>query len=364
MTNEKSKKKTLFTIARIGLAFGILMYLIKTEVITWSAVAATFANPTYPLIAFVSCLLLSALGALRWMMIVRAQGFSLSLWKAIQLVFIGTFFDACMPGATGGDVIRAAYISKGQTGRRVEAVMTVFLDRTTGLFALFLFFAIVLSFSYKQIWPHDDLRHMAKGIIYFVLGTFVVLGTMFSPWVANSKFLHSSRNRNGMTSRIYDSLHLYRKHPRVLFISIGISLACHFLCIFSLYLISQAQDVVTAQMVIEAAKQGATLTETYMQKVPMAPHFILSAFGLFVNSIPLTPGGLGVGEKAFDTLFRLYEITDDNGVKVACSGGAAMFLSFRIVIYLRSMVGAVFLMLHKHEIDDIIHEAEDEEDAV
>ena len=78
MTKEKSKKKTLFTILRIALAIGILIYLVKTEVITWSAISSTFANPKYPLIAFASCLLLSVLGALRWMLIDRAQGFSLS----------------------------------------------------------------------------------------------------------------------------------------------------------------------------------------------------------------------------------------------------------------------------------------------
>jgi uncharacterized membrane protein YbhN (UPF0104 family) len=48
----------------------------------------------------------------------------------------------------------------------------------------------------------------------------------------------------------------------------------------------------------------------------------LSFLGFAANSVPLTPGGLGVGEVAFDSLFRIASI----------NGAAAAMLSWRILL--------------------------------
>jgi uncharacterized protein (TIRG00374 family) len=69
---------------------------------------------------------------LRWWILLRTQGIFISLSAAIRLVFLGLFYNNFMPGAVGGDLVRAWYATK-HTERRFEAVLSVLVDRLVGL---------------------------------------------------------------------------------------------------------------------------------------------------------------------------------------------------------------------------------------
>src|SRR5262245_22961942 len=51
----------------------------------------------------------------RWHTLVRALGLSFALRDAVRLGFIGNVFNLVIPGAVGGDVIKAAYLCRIQT---------------------------------------------------------------------------------------------------------------------------------------------------------------------------------------------------------------------------------------------------------
>ena len=61
---------------------------------------------------------------------------------------------------------------------------------------------------------------------------------------------------------------------------------------------------------------------------------VLIPLGLLANAIPITPGGLGVGEAAFDSLFGL----------AGLSGGAEIMLAWRLFILAFGLVGLVFYL--------------------
>ena len=46
----------------------------------------------------------------------RAIGVRLSFWNAHRLTFIGFFFNNVVPGATGGDVVKAVYVARTARG--------------------------------------------------------------------------------------------------------------------------------------------------------------------------------------------------------------------------------------------------------
>lgn len=73
----------------------------------------------------------------RWWLLMRCQDLHVPLFKAFRLTMVGTFFNYCMPGTTGGDVIKAYYASKNSS-RRADSVMTVVFDRIVGLIGLIL----------------------------------------------------------------------------------------------------------------------------------------------------------------------------------------------------------------------------------
>ena len=74
----------------------------------------------------------------RWHQLVRAQGLTFSLRDAVRLGFIGNVFNLVIPGAVGGDVIKAAFLCRMQPDKKPQAVASMVLDRILGLLGLFI----------------------------------------------------------------------------------------------------------------------------------------------------------------------------------------------------------------------------------
>src|SRR5207248_9297078 len=77
---------------------------------------------------------------LRWYYLVRAQGLPFTVTNALRLGLVGFYFSIFLPGSVGGDIIKAAFIARGQS-RRTVAVATVILDRVIALWGLLWFVA-------------------------------------------------------------------------------------------------------------------------------------------------------------------------------------------------------------------------------
>ena len=61
---------------------------------------------------------------------------------------------------------------------------------------------------------------------------------------------------------------------------------------------------------------------------------LFTLFGFFANALPLTPGGLGVGETAFDSLFRLAGATTGAELLLAWRIGMLPFCLFGCLLYI------------------------------
>src|SRR5207253_1649802 len=81
----------------------------------------------------------------RWYFLVRAQDLPFTLPSALRLGLIGFYFNAFLPGAVGGDIIKAAFIAREQS-RRTVAITTVIMDRLIGLCGLVWLVALVGGF--------------------------------------------------------------------------------------------------------------------------------------------------------------------------------------------------------------------------
>ncbi|OHB65546.1 MAG: hypothetical protein A2Y77_08395, partial [Planctomycetes bacterium RBG_13_62_9] len=67
---------------------------------------------------------------------------------AVRLFFLGLFYNNVMPGAVGGDLLKAWYITR-HTNKRLEGVLSVFVDRAIGLTGLVLM-AILAYFAFMR----------------------------------------------------------------------------------------------------------------------------------------------------------------------------------------------------------------------
>src|SRR5262249_39794604 len=86
-----------------------------------------------------------SLQLLRWYFLVRALDLPFSLYNAFRLGMVGMFYNTCLPGSVGGDLVKAYCIAKAHPERKTRAVATVIADRGMGLFGLILFAAVVGS---------------------------------------------------------------------------------------------------------------------------------------------------------------------------------------------------------------------------
>lgn len=218
--------------------------------------------------------------AWRWRLLLQAVDLTLSFGRAVRLTFIGAFFNLAIPGSTGGDVVKAFYAAR-TTKRGTRAVMSVFVDRVVGLIGLAVFAAAVLF-----AMPRDEGYGPAMVVILSVLGVAVIGGAILaSPGLRRGLGLSRIMERlpfQTLQAEVHAGLRLYRAHPLVLGIALGVSLMNHAMTALCVWLLAGALGIEGLEVAMALAL------------VPVANLF---------SAIPVLPGGWGVGELAFAYLF-------------------------------------------------------------
>ena len=106
----------------------------------------------------------------RWWYLMRRESLSVGLWATIRLMYVGHFFNFFLPGATGGDVIRAYLVTRRTTARTV-AVATVLLDRFVGLAGMSALAGVMALATWRS-----PQTHRAAGAILATLAVIIAAG--------------------------------------------------------------------------------------------------------------------------------------------------------------------------------------------
>jgi uncharacterized membrane protein YbhN (UPF0104 family) len=307
--------KTSFTVARLGIAVGLLVYLGRSGLLDWTALHGLVVAWPITTLAIALLLVDTVVMAARACVLMAPRGLYLSFGASIRLAFIGLFFNACLPGAAGGDALRIYYASRGNEGRRTEVATILVFDRLIGLFALLLVPLLAAPFFLDLVTGNAVLRGLlgASAIAALAVATlFVIAG---SPRVLGSAPVAAvlARLPGGRYLRtVLDTLSAFRGSPLTLVAAVGISLLAHAIAIVIMLLVARA---------ITAAGAAWEMS-------------LLIPLGLIANTLPLTPGGLGVGEAAFDRLFTM----------IGLAGGAETMLGWRVLTVVVSLLGLVFFL--------------------
>ena len=145
--------KHLFTILRAALGVGLLYYVLK---VTGGLAAAKQLISTRWLLPWLSCLTIFGAGfeAKRLGFLFRAQGMRLSFVQGYRVVAIGALFNFCIPGGTGGDVMKLYYLAAGNRGRRVEVATVLFVDRAVALFCMLCLLIALALLNGRLVWEY------------------------------------------------------------------------------------------------------------------------------------------------------------------------------------------------------------------
>ena len=270
--------------------------------------------------------------SIRAPLLFRNARLSLSLWNSIQLNLIGFLFSTFLPGAAGGDIAKLLYATRENHGRRAEVATVLILDRLVGLFSL-----VMLPFLFAPFFP-DLLRSVTvlRRLLYMdaLLAVLMLAGTALVMFYVPTRswvtwLLDRWPGIKNLALRVLDAMAVHGKARSSLFFALLLSL-----------LANLALIGVTA-LGLYAVSPGSFS----MRLALVAP------IGHLVNSLPLTPGGIGVGETAFNGLFTL----------TGMSGGAETLLCLRVW---NVLVGLLGLLAYLLGIGRIVHPHEEESGEV
>jgi len=186
----------------------------------WDAIRG--ANALYLGLGFVAFVVALTLAAIRLKLIIDAQGAGqATVPEAISLTFIGYFFNNFLPTSIGGDVAKAYYLSR-KSSDKLGSFTSVVVDRAMGLITMILMAAIALLFAQGQV-VDVNVRYMIYTITFLaILGTVFLMNKNFAKKF--SILLIIIRPIEDKVRRLYNAVHLYKKHTSLIVKSFIISI--------------------------------------------------------------------------------------------------------------------------------------------
>src|SRR5512135_1599339 len=131
----------------VALAFGLLGYTISKNRDQIRAVLGHSLDPRLLALGFAFYSTSLLLTFVRWFWLVRAIEPRFPLRSTFLLGFIGNVFNLVIPGAIGGDLIKAAYLVRMKVNS-TQAIASMVIDRILGLLGLFLLAGIAGLFAW------------------------------------------------------------------------------------------------------------------------------------------------------------------------------------------------------------------------
>jgi uncharacterized membrane protein YbhN (UPF0104 family) len=248
--------------------------------------------------------------ALRLRLLLAAQGLELSLGLGMRIVTIGTFFSFCIPGGTGGDLMKIFYLASANRGRGVELTTIVLVDRVIGLVSLLCLVLLLALPNLGTIREHGTIL-----VLVSLAASSAIVVCLFGI-LAVTRGESAAERLRGMHfpfkayfARALEALGCFRGHGLALLYAVALSLAGQ--VVLMMLFAGAARDITAAHDGVRSA--------------------FLAALGMFANAVPITPGGLGVGEYAFE---RLFALTNTIGAEL-------VLLTWRVGLLPIAIAGAV-----------------------
>lgn len=265
------------------------------------------------------------LGILRWGMVLKVHGLQLPFSRAAEISFVAHFFNSFLLGSTGGDLMKAYYAARETHHKKTESVVTVFVDRLVGLWAMLLFAGIMMLPNLQLLMSSELLRLPVALVLAMLFAcTLVVLlafyGGVSRRWSGARDWLRRLP-KGAWIEQTLEACRRFGKEP--LFVS-------------KTLLVSMLLNSVTVlQFLVLAWGLGLSVSPLAM--------FVIVPTIICIASLPITPSGLGVRENLFVLMLA--------GTTIAASATSALSLS--LLAYAGSLfwslVGGIVYVLFKEK---------------
>jgi uncharacterized protein (TIRG00374 family) len=325
------KKPLIMAALKYSLGVVLLAWVIWWN---WDRLVEAFRRPVQLAHLALACALLIGgllLAFVRWYILARAQGLPFTLAAATRLGLAGFFFSTVLPGAVGGDIVKAAFVAREQR-RRTVAIATVLIDRVIGLWGLCWLVALTGGFFWAAGSLTGEVAAKVRLIILFAAG---MVGAPLAIWLPLGWLPAQQAQRiaerlarfpklGRQAAEFWRAVLLYRLHSWSFWLALVLTV------------VSQAGLVLMFYF--------SALTLLQPERVPsVGIHFLIIPIGMIVQALPLTPGGVGIGEATFGGLYQLIGYSAGDGVLGALVQRVVLwgvsFLGYLVYLRMRPSLG-------------------------
>jgi hypothetical protein len=269
----------------------------------------------------------------RWSVLLRVQSVSIGYWPAFRLHLLGVFYNNCLPTSVGGDLLRAWYVTT-HTDKKLEAALSVFVDRIIGLIgmiimALFCYWFIPaqgqqphlrFSFDFKLLSLLSEYRWVFLAIVVGL--AFILLALAWSPKgseLLRRLFAAIRARGQAVRRKTHEALRLYCRHTLALVLALFLTFCCQAVFILGLWLIGREIGI----------------------GVHIKYYFVFFPIAWMLGALPISIGALGVWEGVLKLLFA--QVATGIGERLS-----ALALSHRLIWLFGSLPGLIIHLIGAH----------------
>ena len=271
------------------------------------------------------------LGVWRWRLVLRVQGLELSVGRALEISFIAHFFNSFLLGSTGGDLMKAYYAARETHHKKTEAVVTVFVDRLIGLWAMLLFATILILPNWPLLMSHSRLRPLAGLIVAMMIACTAVVVVAF--WGGVSRAWSGARiwlrrlPRGEWLERSLDACRRFGQQHFFVSRALAISMVLNTVCVLQFLALSWGLKL----------------------RIPLLALFVIVPMIICISALPVTPSGLGVRENLFVLMLAAPVIAVPETLALSLS-----LLAYAGSLFWSLVGGAVYLTLkERHHLAEV-----------
>ena len=231
----------------------------------------------------------------RWRLLLRTQEISIPYFAVLKLHLLGLFYNIFLPGAVGGDLMRAWYVTH-HTEKKVAAALSVFVDRAIGLGCT----VLMAGFCYWLILRgggegFEMSRKASDGsglrIVFFAVAVCFVVGIILVGAMSLSgkgrgllvrMWGFACEKGVKLVKKVLTAAKLYCSKPFTLFFAVILTFFLQALSITAVWLVCRNLGI-------------AVHIKYFLMFFPIS---------WIIGTVPISVGGLGVMEGVLDKLFK------------------------------------------------------------
>jgi uncharacterized protein (TIRG00374 family) len=304
-------KKNLLFLGKLAVSISLFVYLFSIADVESTFERLRNIEVKFAVLAFFISIGMVMLSALKWKIILRADGLDTPYLSLLQSYYIGNFLGLFLPSAFGGDIYRVYALSSAGKGVG-KVTSSVLFDRITGLFAL-------LSISLLGYLALPDTRYDLHLVITYSAGIVLFFLLTSRPAIEQLRPYQHTPVRH--VAEMLTSFRSYRVDPRNLWKIIAIAFLFQSLIVINntLYTFALSIDIPFRQLVVI---------------IPLV---------FLTEALPISVNGAGVRDSAFVFFFVMLGHTKEEGLAIGL-----LVIAMR---YIGGLVGGSVLMatvLQKH----------------